>query len=378
MREKIFQSYLMGGFECSTHRSFTGKRLDVIAATRHDEFAEADYQRLISVGMQTARDGIRWHLIEREPFRHDFSSAAKQIRAARETGIQIIWDLFHYGYPDDLDIFSQDFPPRFAAFAEAFVIFLRSEDERAPFICPINEMSFFAWAAGQVRYIYPFARNRGDQLKRQLVRASIAAIERIRAVCPAARFVQAEPAIHITAESQHPQARAAAERRRLTQFHALDMLAGRREPELGGHEKYLDIIGLNYYHDNQWQYPHGHKIYRGDARYHPLNLILQECAARYQRPIFIAETGIEDDARPEWFRYVAEQARIAENSGTNIEGICLYPILNHPGWDDDRHCYNGLWDYPNERGQREIYEPLLQEIEKQKRASGTLFLAAHN
>ncbi len=367
----------MGGFECSSHRNFRGNRVDVIAATRHDEFAAADYQRLINVGMQTARDGIRWHLIEQTPFRYDFSSAANQIRAARETGIQIIWDLFHYGYPDDLDVFSPDFPVRFAGFAGAFAEFLANEDDRVPFICPINEISFFAWAAGQVRYIFPFKRNRGDVLKRQLVRASMAAIERIREVSPAARFVQAEPTIHIVAESNHSQAQAAAERRRLTQFHALDMLAGRREPELGGHEKYLDIIGLNYYHDNQWQYPNGSKIWRGDVRYRPLNLILQECAARYERPTFIAETGIENDARPEWFRYVAEQTQIAQNNGTKIEGICLYPIVNHPGWDDDRHCYNGLWDYPNKKGERRIYAPLAEEVELQRRNRETLALAAH-
>src|SRR4029078_1308897 len=41
-----FRSFWMGGFECSTHRlprrkamrDFAGVRLDLIAATRHDEF----------------------------------------------------------------------------------------------------------------------------------------------------------------------------------------------------------------------------------------------------------------------------------------------------------------------------------------------------
>jgi hypothetical protein len=64
----IFKSYFMGGFECSTHRNFQRRRIDVIEATRHDVFAEADYRRLIHFGIRTARDGIRWHLIEREPF----------------------------------------------------------------------------------------------------------------------------------------------------------------------------------------------------------------------------------------------------------------------------------------------------------------------
>ncbi len=41
------------------------------------------------------------------------------------------------------------------------------------------------------------------------------------------------------------------------------------------------------------------------------------------------------------------------------------PIVNHPGWLDDRHCYNGLWDYPDDQGEREIYQPLAIELRKQ-------------
>ena len=36
--------------------------------------------------------------------------------------------------------------------------------------------------------------------------------------------------------------------------------------------------------------------------------------------------------------------------------------VNHPGWDDDRHCYNGRWDYADANGRREIYEPLAREL----------------
>ena len=42
--------------------------------------------------------------------------------------------------------------------------------------------------------------------------------------------------------------------------------------------------------------------------------------------------------------------------------------MNHPGWDDDRHCHNGLWDYPDEHGEREPYAPLLIELERQATA----------
>ena len=68
----LFTSYLMGGFECSTHRRFDGRRLDMIEATCHERFADEDYQRLADLGMTTARDGLRWHLIESEPGVDDF------------------------------------------------------------------------------------------------------------------------------------------------------------------------------------------------------------------------------------------------------------------------------------------------------------------
>jgi beta-glucosidase/6-phospho-beta-glucosidase/beta-galactosidase len=378
MNEKIFQSFLMGGFECSTHRNWQKRRIDVIAATRHDEFAEADYARMLGIGMKTARDGIRWHLIETEPYRYDFSSVTNQVRAANKTGIQIVWDLFHYGYPDDLDIFSAEFPVRFAKLAEAFTKFLLSEDNRTPVFSPVNEISFFAWIAGQVGMFYPFAHGRGNDVKRQLILASIAGIDAIRVVCPTARFVQIDPAIWVTAASKRRNDIINAKIQREAQFEALDMLTGKREPMLGGNEKYLDIVGINYYFNNQRRHPSNRRVERGHKVYRLFNLILQDYYKRYGRPILIAETGIENEARPEWFRYVCEEAKIAAEFGVPVEGICLYPIVNHPGWDDNRHCHNGLWDYPNDSGEREIYTPLAEEIKLRRCEPEKFRLAVHS
>lgn len=49
-----------------------------------------------------------------------------------------------------------------------------------------------------------------------------------------------------------------------------------------------------------------------------------------------------------------------------MEGVCLYPSVNHPGGNDDRHCYNGLWDYCDYKGDREIYHPLADELQVQR------------
>ncbi|MEP7037819.1 MAG: beta-glucosidase, partial [Acidobacteriota bacterium] len=192
--------------------------------------------------------------------------------------------------------------------------------------------------------------------------------DKIREIYPAARFVQADPAIHITVSPTKPHFAQHAENFRQAQFHALDMLVGKRAPELGGAEKYLDIIGVNFYSQNQWRHPSGRRVMRGNKNYRPFSQILQEWFERYRRPIYIAETGIEDDARADWFRYICKETRIAAEHGVQIVGICLYPIVNHPGWDDNRHCHNGLWDYPNGSGEREIYAPLAEELKEQQTA----------
>ena len=358
----------MGGFECSTHRLRSGRRLDVVASTAHDRLALGDYNRLANVGMKTMRDGLRWHLIERAPGKYDFASVLPMLAAAREAGVEVIWDVLHYGWPDDLDIFSDAFVPRFADFAGAFAEVATRETDGAPWVVPVNEISFFAWAGGDVGIFNPFASRRGDELKMQLLRAAIAAIEAMRAVNPGVRIVHTEPMINVVPHPDRPQDAGPAEAHRQAQYAALDMMAGRTHPELGGREEYLGVIGINYYVHNQWIYPGGHgtMIEPSHARYRPVWQMLKEVYERYRRPLFIAETGIEDQARPAWLRYMGYEVRRAILEGVPVYGLCLYPIVNHPGWEDDRHCYNGLWDYPDAAGNREIYEPLARELESQR------------
>jgi polysaccharide biosynthesis protein PelF len=365
----LFRSVLMGGFECSTHRLRNGRRLDVIGATGHDRWTRSDYEALSSLGIQSVRDGIRWHLIERIPGVHDFKDVEPMLTAARTTGVQPIWDLLHYGWPDGLDILGSEFVQRFAQFAAAFVRFARPLMDEPLWIVPINEISFFAWAGGEIGIFNPFVRGQGDRLKTALVRASIAAMRSILDIDPETRFVHSDPMIHVAAHPDRPQDVSAAEAHHESQYAAFDMIAGRRHPELGGQEDYLGVLGLNYYIHNQWSYPggHGSTIEPSRANYRPVWQMLREVHKRYRRPLFIAETGIEDVARPAWLRYMGAEVRRAISAGVPVHGLCWYPILNHPGWDDDRHCYNGLLDYADIGGKREVYEPLAQEIHHQRR-----------
>ena len=78
----------MAGFECSTYRRLDGHRRDLIAASEHDRIVTADYARCRAGGLHTMRDGIHWHLIERQPAGHyDFASVLPALRAARVSGV---------------------------------------------------------------------------------------------------------------------------------------------------------------------------------------------------------------------------------------------------------------------------------------------------
>jgi hypothetical protein len=363
---RLFGSFFLAGFECSSHYTRAGIRLDIIEASGHDRLVRSDYRRVRRHGIRAVREGMRWHLIEPRSGRYDFSSVLPMVRAAREARLQVIWDLCHFGWPDQLDIFSAAFVDRFAQMARACVRMLAAEGHQAPIIVPINEISFFAWAGGQAAQFNPFARGRPDELKQQLVRAAIAGIDAIWETAPKARILQIDPAIHVVPDPKRPTEAADARGFREAQFQAWDMLAGSMEPRLGGHPKYLDLIGINYYPHNQWVF-NGTTLEHSDPQYLPLRKLLSENYRRYGRPILLAETGAENGIRPRWLRYVGREVRAAMRQGIPVQGVCWYPILNHPGWGDGRHCRNGLWDYPDPRGRRPLYEPLARELRRQQR-----------
>jgi hypothetical protein len=344
---RLFRSFWIGGFECSCQINSAGRRIDMTAELNHDALVAEDYRRMREIGIATARDGIRWHLVDRGGA-FDWSSWIPMLEAARNEGVQVIWDLCHYGWPDDLDIFSPEFLRRFARFAgEAARIHREHADETA-FYAPVNEINFFTWAATR-ELIFPYARGRDWELKRQLVRAAIAAIDAVRAVDPGARFVFPEPLIHNVPPRWRPWITEPARRQQDSQFEAFDMIAGRVEPELGGAERYLDIVGFNFYAANQWEVPGGRKLHwdagSDDPRWVPLHTLLAEAYARYQRPFLIAETSHYGSGRADWLREIASEAALTLGEGTPLEGICLYPILDRFDWEDSAHWHNsGLWD----------------------------------
>lgn len=367
----LFEGIFLAGFECSCHRTEDGRRLDLHESTRHEELALQDFRRAREVGLTACRDGVSWVASEKRAGTFDFARAAKLVDAAERADVELIWDLLHFGWPDDVDPLSTTFPARFARYARAFARFLSERTAARTILTPINEMSYLAWAGGDVRCMNPFEAARGVELKAQLVRATIEAIEAVRDVLPATRFLQPEPVIHIHPAPEHPKTWRRVESDNLLQFQAWDMLTGSVWPSLGGHPRYLDLVGVNFYPDNQFMLD-GTTVPRHDPRYRPFSDLIDAVWRRYQRPMLVSETGSEGDERASWLRYVTSEAATALERGCELHGVTLYPILNHPGWADDRHCQNGLWGYPDEHGDRPVHAPLLEVM----RASAPVLYAA--
>ncbi|MFL6776158.1 MAG: hypothetical protein ACJ8FN_07150 [Sphingomicrobium sp.] len=363
-----FDSFFQAGFECSSHRRKDGVRLDLIRATGHDRHVREDYALCSKLGFRTLRDGLRWHLIEKVPGKYDWSSWLPALEAAEQAGVQVIWDLFHYGSPDHVDQASLDFADRFTEFALAAIEVQQSVSNRPPLVCPLNEINFMSWAV-EVEYFPRVGPKEVGWFKRQLVRTGITAAKAIRERWPDAFISWAEPLVHVAPHShRRPEVRAA-EQYRQGQFEAYDWITGRAEPELGGDPSLADVIGLNFYPHNQW-YLNGPTIPMGHHEYRALADMLLEVSERYGKPLFISETGAEGSGRPAWLHYVCDEVRAAQSRGARVDGICLYPITAYPGWDNSRHCQVGLLSTIGSEGTRHVYEPLLEEVQRQRARFG--------
>ena len=367
-RAPTFANFFQAGFECSSHRRRDGVRLDLIRATSHDRHVDSDYRQCAELGLRTLRDGLRWHLIEKSPGRYDWSSWLPALEAAEKHGLQIIWDLFHYGSPDCVDQASPDFAERFTDFAIAALALRETVSGRPLTVCPLNEINFLSWAVDDGYFPQVGPKQKG-WFKRQLVRTAIMASRAIKQRWPASTIVWAEPLIHIAPHDRRRSTIRAAGQNLQGMYQAYDWIMGLAEPELGGDRSLVDVVGWNFYPHNQW-YFQGPTIPMGHHEYRPLADMLVEVAERYEKPLFISETGAEGSGRPAWLHYVCDEVRAAQARGADVRGICMYPVTAYPGWDNSRHCEVGLFSPVGSDGKRHVYEPLKEELERQRAIFG--------
>jgi beta-glucosidase/6-phospho-beta-glucosidase/beta-galactosidase len=354
--QSIFPTFFLSGFECSTFDWMDQGRRNLVAETKHLEHAQEDYAFLRHLGIGVAREGAPWPLIDKGDGRYDFSHIEPFLEAMHAQHVLPIWDLCHYGYPDELDPFGPDFVRRFADYARAVAAHVVPRLPGPHFFTPINEITFFAFCGGEWGWTAPWGKTRQTRFdfRKRLCEADIAAVKAIREICPEARMVHIDPLVNVVAPRDRPDLAAAAWKETWDDtFVAWDILAGKRNPELGGTPDILDIVGVNCYSFGQMEYrehgPHA-ALPRNDDRIVPLCDLLKFAYDRYRRPMIVGETSGLEEGRHHWLRDVTEEALAAVDMGIDLHGVCLFPAVDMPDWHKGIWVHNGLCDLLEDGG----------------------------
>jgi beta-glucosidase/6-phospho-beta-glucosidase/beta-galactosidase len=365
-----FRSFWMAGFECTDKLNAFGNRVDFLNITGHLNHIDEDYKNLKQFNIATVREGIRWSKVETRPYKYHWSTVANMIEAGKRNNLQQVWDLCHFGFPDDLTPLHPMFARRFSALCKAFVHFFRSlNPDDTLIIIPINEVSFISWLGGDVCGTTPYCKNYGWEVKYNLMRAYIEGIEAIKEIDDSVRIITSEPLVNIVAPLNATLEEVAiATSKHEHQFQVTDILCGKMCPELRGKPEYLDIVGLNYYYDNQWEYNTYHRLVWKDnpldIRWRSLRNLMIEVYERYEKPIVITETSHPKEDRPLWIEMIAEECTAILKKDIPLLGVCLYPIIDRPNWDDLVTWHrSGVWDIDvNNNLKRNLYQPMAEAL----------------
>jgi hypothetical protein len=353
----LFHSFFMAGFECATGWNRDRQWIDQIEATEHDLRVEEDYAAVAALGLRTVREGVRWPLVD-EGRHMNFGSLEPVVAAAAKHRVQPIWDLFHYGYPQDADPFDSDFADRFANYCHEVARYIGARLPGPHWFTPVNEPSYFSWAAGDACLFAPHCLGRSYDLKVKLVQAAIRGIDAIRQAIPGARILNVDPICRVVPPRDRPdladEAHAFNEH---VVFQAFDMLAGRLHPELGGSPEHLDTVGINYYWTNQWEHTRpGIPLSEDDERAWSLADLVRWVWHRYRHDVVVSETSHSQPNKARWILTVGEEAAACLDEGIPLKGVCLYPVLGMPEWHDRTvWAHMGLWEVAND-GARTLHE----------------------
>jgi hypothetical protein len=136
----------------------------------------------------------------------------------------VIWDLFHFGWPDHLDIFTHEWQESFGIFAGKFArLWQRCSGQKVLFVAPVNEISFFSWAGGEGGALNPLLTIAERKLKRKLVAGFLTAARALRAEAANVTIIAPEPVIHIAGDPEDTGDMVRAETFQVAMFEAWDM-----------------------------------------------------------------------------------------------------------------------------------------------------------
>lgn len=315
-------------------------RQDEVRLIRHDEFLEVDYQLLVEAGCVGVRDAAWWYVSHPAPNSFNWDWLDRVVAAAEKYGLKLYLDLWHYGYPDWLDILSPDAPLHFADFA-------RSIAQRYPsleYYCVCNEPSLLVEMGGRQGQWGPFlCEENPTAFRRQVSRMIIEASKAILEIKPKAVLIIPEP-WHATDNLAEDD-----------QAAVLDTVLGLRNPELGGCSELVTIIGLNHYRDSTLP---------------PFHRLLINAQKRWPtKQLWVTETSGPPTGwkQAEWFWWMLAETRLAAISGVNVPVFTWAPAISMYDWvDETLQLHNGIWII-DEDGKRLPNGKVVQAIELARR-----------
>ncbi len=291
-------------------------RHDEVALIRHDTFLDTDYQILVDIGCIGVRDAARWYVTHTAPNQYDWTWLDRVVAASDKYNLKLYLDLWHYGYPDWLDLMSEDAIEHFTDFA----VQIARRYPSLKYWCIANEPSLLVDYGGQQGKWSPFLNNQADALRTQIARMIISASRAVLEFIPDAMLILPEPWHATDKVSEDEQAA------------ILDMVMGLRSPELGGTTELVSVVGLNHYRDSTLP---------------PLHRLFHNARQRWaDKPLWFTETSGPPEGwqQNEWFWWMLAETRLANLSGVDIPVFTWAPAISMYDWEDEtKHLPNGIW-----------------------------------
>jgi dTDP-4-dehydrorhamnose reductase len=381
---------LWGGLECTINRVADAyfSQIDRNGhAGRH-----CDIARFASLGITAIRYPILWERTAPHGLQSaDWRWPDERLIALRETGIVPIAGLVHHGSgPAHTSLAHPSFATGLAEYAGAVA-------QRYPWLTdytPVNEPLTTARFSGLYGLWYPHGRSDDAFLRALLVqcRATVLAMQAIRAVNPQARLIQTDDLGKSYGTAPMHKLRDFYNARR---WLAWDLLCGRVGPDyhlwpyltstgiapadilwFRDHPCPPDLIGVNYYVTSERWLDHRPERYppqfRGMADGKPcadietarvlatptagIGPLLQEIWDRYGIPLAITEAHIdanrEDQLR--WLQEIWTASELARSHGIDVRAVTVWALLGAFDWNSLVTANKGYY----EPGPYDVRSPL--------------------
>jgi beta-glucosidase len=326
--------------------------VDELGWTCHRDRVREDLALAREAGADAIRYGITWPEVETVPGVYDWRATDEVVAICEELGLELIWDLVHFGVPSHYreGFLDPAFPVAFEEFAAAFALRYRG---RVTKITPLNEPYITTYFRAGWGIWPPYLKGREGfaQMAAPIVDGLRRAIRAIKRVAP-----ETEIWLNDGADTFHPKSPEwAAEGAFLTlqRYAVFDLLLGgpgRAEtaawlvaagfpPELVDDDPVaVDVIGLDYYPETE----HDFELLEGGTPMlsiakNPIGVAAtcRAYAERYGRPIFIAESSApgSDENRRRWLAWNIDEIRCARLAGVDVVGFTWWPLFDHVDWN---------------------------------------------